>query len=85
MVSMEAEELGKGIPLTKPLEAGLLSSDRTLERSEAKIPELEETPQRQFFCGKRPRLPRDLQVENYLFSDLNFYPDAAHCFRTPFD
>jgi hypothetical protein len=33
MVSMEVEELGVGIPLTKPSEAGLLSSDRMLERS----------------------------------------------------
>jgi hypothetical protein len=32
MVSMEVEELGIGIPFTKPSEAGLLSSDRTLER-----------------------------------------------------
>jgi hypothetical protein len=33
MVRMEVEELGKGTPLTKPSEARLLSSDRTLERS----------------------------------------------------
>jgi hypothetical protein len=33
MVSMEVEELGIGISFTKPSEAGLLSSDRTLERS----------------------------------------------------
>jgi hypothetical protein len=43
---MEVEELGKGIPLMKPLEAGLLSSDRTLELSESKMAEFEETPQR---------------------------------------
>jgi hypothetical protein len=49
MVSMEVEELGIGVPLTKPSEAGLLSSDRTLERSWSKIVEFEETPQRQFF------------------------------------
>jgi hypothetical protein len=29
---MEVEELGIGIPFTKPSEAGLLFSDRTLER-----------------------------------------------------
>jgi hypothetical protein len=44
MVSMEVEELGKGVPLMKPSEAGLLSRDRTLERSESKIAEFEETP-----------------------------------------
>jgi hypothetical protein len=44
VVSMELEELGKGIPLTEPTEAGLLSSNRTMERSESKIAEFEETP-----------------------------------------
>jgi hypothetical protein len=87
MVSMEVEELGEGVPLTKPSEAELLSSNRTLERGEAKNKKtkLEEPPQRQFFWGKRPGLLHDLQAENYLFSDLNLHSDAAHRFRTPFN
>jgi hypothetical protein len=53
MVIVEVEEFGIGITLSQ---AGLLPSDRALQRCEAKIAELKKMLEGQLLRRKRPRL-----------------------------